>query len=374
MFLNRQYYWLSLIFCLSFCYPQPGDYVRKAKYALEDENAILAVYYFQKAYEASLEDSFFIADKDEVFSKMKLSNDQNHLILVTTGKNESKFIYRDLKKDEEFTDSVAGVIKQIYISVQGSYILFTSQKYQDQNCYLCIYDTLDYKQVYQIENISCKDHSAVSQKGIVLFMQEEKIKFLDLRKIVNANNISYPEIWTSKSPDKPFKKEKAKVFFAFSTDDKPFMSYGIAGRYKLYNLSNHSLKLITKEASLSKIFFIQKNNQPGVLTGGASQQRITFFHPDHYNRVIKKYPLATWKDSSFFKANYYYFIESSRLHVKKNNKITQLPFLAKEVFARSNGSVFFLSAIGTAMQYNGKLPNKLSQTIFDKALDIDESK
>ena len=123
-----------------------------------------------------------------------------------------------------------------------------------------------------------------------------------------------------------------------------------------------------------KSFFIQANSQPGVLTGGASQQRITFFYPNHYNRVFKKYPLATWKDSSFLKKDHYYFIESNRLNLSKNNEVTQLPFLAKEVFVRSDGSALFLSAIGTAMQYNGTLPDKLSQTIFDKALDIDESK
>ena len=375
-------FFLSLVLCIiissvSHCKKNPGDYIRKAREALEDENTSKAVFYFQKAYESSLSDRFFLLSRDTQFSQIEVSNSRRHLVLVQPSDKKSKFVYKVLHRNgdsEEIWENVKGVIKHSHISSNGKYVLFVVSQLivetDEQLCKLIIWKASKNEFIEIIRNLNCENRPAVSSQAEVLFMKKNEIWFWRRSGLPNGKR----ELWVNKTPDKPFKHQKAKAFFSFSAKNSPFMTYGTAGTYKLYALAHHNLQLLTKKSSYYKIFFMPKSPNPGVITGGASQQKFTFFHPRYHNQIIKEYSISVLKDISFVNENEYYFIESERLYQTKEGKSIALPFFAKNIFVNDRGGVFFLSSIGTFLHYEGILPNKLSQNIFTKTLDIEESK
>ncbi len=373
---NIIYYGILFIVCwLYSCNNKPGDYIRKAKKALENENAPKAVFYFQKAYESSLDKSFLLLSKIDRFSKMEVSGDKKHIVLLKSSKNTSKFVYKVFdggNSTQEVWENLEGEVKHSFVSFDGSYVLFTVTSSKKSICKLIIWRASDNKFIKTINNLSCENRAAISSRGLVLFMKGNKIWSLHLS---HSSTMNTPiALWVRQTPDKPFKNQRAKATFSFSSNALPFMTYGIAGTYKLYNLANRSLILLTKRAGYYQIFFTQRESYPGVITGGASQRKFTFFHFNYPNRIIKQYDISTLMGISFVKQNEYYSIESNRLYLTKNGKSTALPFFVKNIFAKENGGAFFLSSIGTPLHYEGIPPNRLSRTIFTKILEIEESK
>ncbi len=380
---RKQFFWrlviLSVVCSVYHCRKKPGDYIRKAREALEREDTSKAAFYFQKGYELSLSDHFFLLSRDAHFSHMEASSNRRHLILVQSSKKKSDFVYKAFHRDgdsEEIWESVEGEIKHSSISSNGKYILFVVSQLvlgaQAQVCKLVIWKVPKNKFIEISPNLNCGDRPAVSSKGEVLFMKKNQVwSWGGGGSSVSSEKIN---LWTSKTPDKPLKNQRVKASFSFSKQGSPFMTYGTAGIYKLYSLANHNLRLITKNASYYKIFFTSQNQNLGVITGGASQQKFTFFHPQYQNKVVKGFKIPVLKDISFVNENEYYSIESNRLHQTKRGEVTALPFFAKNILVDYKGGVFFLSLIGTLLHYQGILPNKLSQNIFTKTLDIEESR
>ena len=373
----QKFFLVFLIFLfLHFCREGPVEHIRKAKKALKNEDTSLAILHFQKAYESSLEDAFFLVPKDDHFSEMEVSGDQKHLLLVSAAKEESEFIYKSFHDNdehyEEISDHLDGEVRHAYISFYGNYVLFVVSLPDKADCTAVIWESQHDRFIKTIPNLSCLDRPAVSSGGVVIFMRKNRIWYLELKGPSGEASGVLP--WVNKVPDKPVQKQPARASFAFAPDGSPFMTYGGAGNYKLYKLANKSLGLLSKQASHYKIFFIQNEAQPGVITGGASQQKLTFLNPDQPNRITKKYDFSAVKDISFVEEDQYYSIRSNRLYLFKSGESIPLPFLAQKIFARKNGDVFFLSSIGTAMRYGKALTNEISRSIFKRILDIEESK
>ena len=373
----QSFFLVFLIFSLlHFCREGPADHIRKAKKALKNEDTSLAISHFQKAYESSLEDALFLVSKDDHFSEMEVSGDQKHLLLVSAAKEESEFIYKKFHDNdesyEEISDHLDGEIQHACISFYGNYVLFVVSLPDKADCTAVIWESQHDRFIKTIPNLSCPDRPAVSSEGVVIFMRGDRIWYLELKGPSGEASGVLP--WVDKVPDKPVPKQPAKASFAFAPDGSPFMTYGGAGTYKLYKLANKSLGLLSKQASHYKIFFIQDTAQPGVITGGASQQKLTFLNPDQPNLITKSYDVSAVKGISFVEEDHYYFIRSNRLYLFKNGESIPLPFLARKVFARKSGNVFFLSSIGTAMRYDKALTSRISRSIFKRLLDIEESK
>ena len=361
---------LALFTIFIYCKPSVVDYIKKAKKALSQEDARLAGFYFQKAYETSLDKSFFILDRQESFSDLEVSYDHHHLAAIRNLDKDSEFFYYDLKNREEIKRDLDGNIKAVDISSRGSYLTFLisfMNKADQEECFIQIWDRKRDRFIKTVKNIFCSSKPATSELGEVLFVQDSQIKIIYLsEEKTNDERISVAKIPKSLVP-----KEASMAWFTFSSEDHPFMTYGIAGSYHLYDLSNRSLKLISKRGSIYKIYFIDAQPYPGIITGGAGKYQINFFRKGRYENVVQRRSMGAWKGIAFIDQNSFYFIESDRLHSHRNRE-EALFFLAQEVFVGPKGEAVFLSPLGTPMIFDGPAINKLSQTIFNKTLDLNE--
>ena len=349
----------------------------RPKKALKNEDTSLAALYFQKAYESSLEKIFFLFSKDDHFSEMEGSGDQKHLVLVKNLRSSSEIVYKKFHDSndpyEEISSHLDGEIKNTYVSFYGRYVLFVVSSAGKDDCDLILWEIKRDQLTKVLSHLSCLDRPAISRDGTIIFMRGNRIWYVEWDS--SSQEVSKARLWVNKTPDKPFPRQQAKASFAFSPDRSPFMTYGMAGTYKLYKLADQSFRLLTREASHYKIFFIPRGINPGVIIGGASQQQLIFFNSNEPYRVIKKYNVSNLEDISFVKEDRYYLVQSNRVYLSKRGESTPLPFLARKVFAQKNGGAFFLSSIGTPMRYDeGSSTNRLSKSIFKRALDIEESK
>ncbi len=354
------------------CKPGPEEYILKAKEALNDQNPLLAIKYFHEAYEISLDKKFFLTDREKKFSNLYLSQNKKHLILLQNLNNSSSFIYRDLSKQnkKEIEEDIDAKTIHLNVSPKGTYILFVLRSDQKGKCDLNIWEVSKRDFIDPKIRVDCIDQPAISDEGYVLYKERKHIMFLDIKK-----SLLKPEMWTSRTPDIIYKKQTAKASFYFSPKNRPFLTFGKAGLYKLYDLSNRGLKLINKNLARGKIYFKKNMDHSGAIIGGAGKYSLSFFDPNFVGRVIKSYKLGIWKDISFINEGHYFFIQSGRIHEHNDeftNKTRELPFFAKNIFADEKGNLFFLSILGTPMRYKGETISQLNMKIFDKIIDLQE--
>ena len=234
------------------CKPGPEKYILKAKEALNEQNPFLAIKYFHEAYEISLDKKFFLTDREEKFSNLYLSQNKKHLILLQNSDDSSSFIYRELSKQdkEEIEEDIDAKTIYLNVSPEGRYILFVLGSDQKGKCDLNIWEVSKRDFIDPKIRVDCIDQPAISDEGYLLYKEKEHTMFLDIKK-----SLLKPEMWTPKTPDIIYKKQTVKASFYFSPKNRPFLTFGNAGLYKLYDLSNRSLKLINKNLSRGKNIF-----------------------------------------------------------------------------------------------------------------------
>ena len=360
-----------LLFLIS-CAPSVTDLVRKAKEALSDEDAYLAEYYFQRAYESSLDESLFIIDRRENFSDLLVSHDRYHLVATRNLDEGSEFFYYDFKTKEGTYKSLEGQLRIADISSRGSYLTFLTfsmkKNVQKKTCSFEIWNQPKDEFLRKIEGVSCASRPATSETGEILFVQDGQIKMLQIRQ----GQIKNEYVPIAKLPKSPVSGELSQAWFTFSFEGHPFMTYGIAGSYHLYGLSKKQLRLISKRGSSYKIFFIGTQSNPGIITGGAGKYKINFFSRTRYENILYKRSIGTWKDIAFIDKNQFYYIKSDRLYSRRDQKEKALLFLAEKIFIGPGEEAVFLSSLGTPMFFDNPTISRLSRTIFDKVLDINE--
>ncbi len=351
--------------------PSTTSYLRKAKNALNKEDQISASINFQKAYKTSLDKSFFLADRDILFSHLLMSYNKKVLAAITA-KSSSLYFFHLLENEKNILPLEIGKVKHINISPSGNYILLTSQHKDKPFCSLFIAHLFTQEKFLHENIIDCDTIPAISNAGDIVFTQNNQISILkDLQDIEQKKQISSHKL------QKVYKHIPAKFHFTYTFKNQLFLLYGNAGHYLLYHFNNNgTYNLMSKSVATPKIFFIGKSDTPHVITGGASQYNLIFFASQYGKEYKKVAKLPSMHNITFMNKQIYYFILRKRIFkfdkANKSNPVS-LPFLAKELFVGVDQTLYFLSAMGSIMRYQGKMPNSLSMHIFKQVLNFEAS-
>ncbi|MDH5720530.1 MAG: hypothetical protein OEZ13_07885 [Spirochaetia bacterium] len=380
--------WLLLNFSLFFfCSPSTEDYILKAKTELAKENSINAFRYFQKAYESSLPDEYFLLDRDRSFSTFALSAKREHAIFLEEKENKkgkiNQFEIIDFVNDERFGAEIKGEVYSLSLSPSGKYAVFLTDPDANKNlmlkstveneneddekkCAILIWDIAK-EEYHPIENLplNCREKPAVSDFGLILFVQDEKIMAYDIKKN------PYVRQYIENSLDKTLNDITNLGSVFYSASNTPYLLYGNFGTYTLYSIKDKNIQKITDKASFNKVYFLVSEEHIGVFTGGASEHKIDFFSNDSKNSLYQ-IETQSWKDAAFISPEHYYFLKKNRLVEAKNAGIAEIPFWATKIYAGKSTEIYFLSSLGTAMKYAGKKPPPDSVVIFKTANELDE--
>ena len=368
-----QYLFLLLLLITS-CKPDPATYMEKAKNSLNQENTLEAIMYFEKAYETSLEEHFFIhKNREQEYSFLSLSENKKVLLLVD--KEKDRFIITDTESKDIISKNkfikITGAILSISLSPAGLYATFVVQpNINKEECFIHIYDLTQTKFHDKTPPTYCDDRVGILDSGILLYRQAESIFFIDIKQNTE------PALWTNRQLEKRLKNFLEKANIVIAHNNIPYITYGEGGIYTLYNLSNKSLLKLSVHLATGEIFFKPNSIIPGVLIGGSGLYQIAFYNPNFLERVVERYAVGIWRNIAFVSNTVFYYMSSSRIYkyditLKKEQS---LPFLAKDIATNTNGDLFFLSLIGTGMCYRSEVLNSLSLKIFNKTLDLNLGK
>ncbi len=367
----RRLAWLLLLFAVSFCGPKPEDYLQQAREALKAENSELALLHYQKAYETSLDDDFFVYDRDDSFYLLTVSTDLDWLLLIRKLKEENKkpryFLHvKHISEDDDYEEELQNRVDQVKISPAGKYVLLT-RRLADE-CELTVWNTSDEQLKKLPLTSSCENEPAISDKGQLLYMKKGKVGSYD---VANQKD-TYP--YLKRFPDKPLSKLPAWAYFYFSPQNIPYLTYGVGGTYKFYNLADQKLKLLSRLPSYYKLFFFAGSEHPGMIVGGAGNRKFVIHDGNTYNKVLNSFKIKKWLEAAFVNKERYFYMGGSKVISFADKKSKELPFWARQIHVDKAQNLYFLSPLGTALVYRGKSPNPKSLAIFDAGWDLYESK
>ena len=383
---------LSLII-FSFCSPSTDDYILQAKNELSKENSLNAFRLFQRAYESSLPDDFFVFDRERSFSRLEFSAKKEHAVFLEedeTDENKkiklNRFEFIDFPDDEIVTGEIKGEVYSVSLSPSGKFVIFLSEPEANKNlllkstnetednekpkgnCAVFIWET-GKRKFHPIESVllNCREKPGVSDDGKILFVQDEKVMVYDLKQN------PYSRLYIESQLEKIVKEVPNLGHFFFSVSNEPYLLYGNYGTYSLYSLKNRELKKITAKASSNKLYFMLTKENPGVFTGGASEHKVEFFDFNSENSIMHSFDVQGWKDASFISNEHFYFLRRNKLGESKNALESELPFWGTHIFSDKHGAIYFLSSLGTAMKLSAKKIPQKSLVIFETARKLDEA-
>ena len=174
-------------------------------------------------------------------------------------------------------------------------------------------------------------------------------------------------------PEKSAKKFPAYAHFYSAPDNKVWMIYGAAGSYRLYQLGEKQPKLVSKDIASSKLYLVSESKIAGVFVGGAGAQQFVTLNPKD-SQIGRRMKAKVWGDAAFINDRQYYYIEDGLLSYKNGGTETELPFWAEQIAIGTKDELLFLSSTGSAMRYTQKSPPAESLKIYNKAVEIDDSK
>ena len=349
-------------FILLSCSPGPSWYIRLAKGALADEDKYKAAFYFQRAYEVSLDDSFFLSSDDE-FSDIQISHNKKTLVLIP--KENNSFSYLDVENNDwDEIDVSSSTIKHFSVSPSGNYVVFVLQN-DNGECYFEVVDLERDNSKFYEEKIDCANNTVISDNGIILYVKDAKIMFVRA-----FDSLAKSSPWLKSSFPPIYKNQEPYFRLHYSPNNIPFLVYGNAGHFYLYNIQKSRRRLLSKQVSSDHIFFKSNADTLWVITGGAGRYYLTQFSDQGRKISSKKVglikKLAFSKDSSYFFTDLYCVYHYNPI---EKPVVKPLPFLAKNISFGHN-TLYILSDTGVVMQYKGELPGDISLKIFDKAIRL----
>lgn len=367
------FFLLSSVLCLlsSACGPTPEKFIEKSRTALLHENYDTALLYMKNAYELSLPKEFFLTERDYSYAFLRASFDGKKVLLVENKLEKNAFDSVDVFKldrvaEKKITNSLKGKIRDVNYSPDGAYAVFLQQKKpEDRDCLVWIWDTLANK-MSEVGITFCVTKPAVKNDGSVWYLRKDQIHTFDSK---TGKDTLFNR---GRKPEKSAKKFPAYAFFYAAPDNKVWMIYGAAGSYRLYQLGD-KLKLISKEIAVNKLYLLSQSHIPGVFIGGAGAQQFITLDPKS-GKVTKRMKAKTWTDAAFINEKSYYYIEDGVLAFRDERGETELPFWAEQLAIGIEKELLFLSSTGTALRYTHKEPPPKSLQIYNKAVEIDDSK
>ncbi len=409
---------LVAVFLLSACREDPRKILLKGNEMLKQENAAWALRYYQRAFEYSLDKGFLLSHIKDYYSTFSLSASGKWALAVqkdvdmdkvlATGKvaeekklsvANSKFIVFDILENSRKTIPYDLPFERADISPNGNYLLI-KYKNKDNTCGLWPVDVVEEDILEPMGfPVHCSNTEAISDDGFIYYYVHPHIGRYSVKEKTNV----YPYI----KKKFPFiiKKTYGKSALGVSPGQKVFFIYGLAGKYSIYEIlqkekeKDPSLELISSAVTYPKIIFMQNEDYPGVLTGGADSYQFIFYKTGKEKKSAYSYPANYWEEVAFYNGENFATIEENLmfyydLNQKKNQKTKmsldaryspgfgmltgldeegkiQLEFWAKNVQIDYNGNIYFRTPNGVIIRWNQSPLAELSRKIYKMSTEID---
>jgi len=356
---------------ISGCGPTPEKFIEKAQSALAKENYDAALLYMKNAYELSLPKEFFITKRDQSFAFLRASLDGQRVLLVEKKSPQKLFdntraVVIDRAKDTQAKQSLPGKIRDVNFSPEGTFAVFLQQPNESlKDCKVLLWNVVGDKLI-DVGQTHCVTKPAVKNDGTVWYMRNDQIHVFDLK---SEKDGLYNK---GRKPEKSAKKFPAYARFYASPDNKVWMIYGAAGSYRLYQLGDKP-KLVSKEIASHRLYLISEAKNVGVFIGGAGAQQFVTLNPKD-SQIGRRMKAKVWTDAAFMNDKQYYYIEDGILAYRNGKDETELPFWADQLAIGTKDELLFLSSTGSAMRYAQKPPPAESLRIYNKAVEIDDTK
>ncbi|HRP69281.1 MAG TPA: hypothetical protein PLY93_07095 [Turneriella sp.] len=365
-------YFIALAVFITACGPSPEKFIEKAQQALAKEDYDAALLFMKNAYEISLPKEFFITDRKLSFSFLQTSHDGKRVLLVEkkltkNAYDPTKVFVIDREKEEEKKCVIHGKIRDINFSPDGTAAVFLQQADEkSKDCTIWLWQiTLD--KTHEVGLTHCVTKPAVKNDGTVWYLR------LDQIHVFNPTTTKDTLFNQGRKPEKSAKKFPAYAYFYAAPDDKVWMIYGAAGSYRLYQINTKTLKLVSKDIASNKLYLVAEDKIAGVFIGGAGNHEFVTLNPKN-SQISRRMKAKVWTDAAFVNKREYYYIEDGVLAHRKGDKETELPFWAEQIAIGAANELLFLSSTGSAMHYANTMPPTESIKIYNKAVEIDDSK
>lgn len=353
------------------CGPTPEKFIEKSQAALAREDYEAALLYMKNAYELSLPKDFFITKRDLSFSHLRASHDGQKILLVErkTPKKifePKKVIVIDRARDKQQKATVNGKVRDVNFAPDGSHAVFLQQISETAKDCKVILLQVEKENVSDIGTTHCITKPAVKNDGTVWYLKSDQIHVF--------NPATGKDTLFNKGvrPEKSAKKFPAHAFFYSAPDNKVWMIYGAAGSYRLYQLGE-KLKLVSKDIASNRLYLVAESKIAGVFVGGAGAQQFVTLNPKD-SKIGRRMKAKVWGDAVFVNDRQFYYIEDGVLAYKNGKEETELPFWAEQLAVGVKDELLFLSSTGSALRYSHKMPPAESLRIYNKAVEIDDSK
>jgi hypothetical protein len=363
----------ALFVAVSFiaCGPTPEKFIEKSQAALAREDYDAALLYMKNAYELSLPKEFFVTTRDLSFSHLRASHDGQRILLVE--KKSPKKAYENMRiymidreKGSQQKNSMQGKIRDVNFSPDGLQAVFLQQPTESvKDCKIWLWQISANKMI-EAGASHCVTKPAAKNDGTVWYMKNDQIHTFDSK--TGKDSLFNRGL----KPEKSARKFPAYAYFYAAPDNKVWMIYGAAGSYRLYQLSDKT-KLVSKDIAASRLYLVAESRIPGVFVGGAGAQQFVTLNPKD-SQIGRRMKAKVWGDAAFVNERQYYYIEDGVLAYRDGSKEVELPFWAEQLAVGVKDELLFLSSTGSAMRYVQKMPPAESLKIYNKAVEIDDSK
>ncbi len=353
------------------CGPTPEKFIEKSQAALAREDYDSALLYMKNAYELSLPKDFFLSTRDLSFSHLRASYDGQRVLLVEKKipkkAYENTRIYAiDRQKGTQQKNAMRGKIRDVNFSPDGLQAVFLQQPTESlKDCKIWLWQIAADKMI-EAGATHCVTKPAAKNDGTVWYLKQDQIHVFD------SKTGKHSLFNRGLKPEKSARKFPAYAHFYAAPENKLWMIYGAAGSYRLYQLSE-KMKLVSKDIAASRLYLVSETRIPGVFVGGAGAQQFVTLNPKD-SQIGKRMKAKVWGDAAFVNDRQYYYIEDGVLAFRDGAKETELPFWAEQLAIGVKDELLFLSSTGSAMRYQQKMPPAESLKIYNKAVEIDDSK
>lgn len=353
------------------CGPTPEKFIEKSQGALAREDYDAALLYMKNAYELALPKDFFITKRDQSFSFLRASHDGQKILLVEKkipkkAFENTKVLVIDRKRDSVEKRTLAGKIRDVNFSPAGTQAVFLQQTGDSvKECKIWLWQ-VEKDKLTEVATTHCVTKPAVKNDGSVWYLKADQVHAYD--PVAGKDNLFNRGL----KPEKSAKKFPAYAHFYAAPDDKVWMIYGAAGSYRLYQLGAKQ-KLVSKDIASNRLYLVSENRIAGVFVGGAGAQEFVTLNPKD-SQIGRRMKAKVWGDAAFVSDKQFYYIEDGVLAHKNGANETELPFWAEQLAIGEKDELLFLSSTGSAMRYNHKMPPAEALKIYNKAVEIDDSK
>jgi hypothetical protein len=363
---------LTILALLIACGPTPEKFIEKSQAALAKEDYDSALLFMKNAYELSLPKEFFITKRELSFSFLRTSHDGQKVLLIE--KKLAKKAFESTKavvinriKDKQEKVNIAGKIRDVNFAPDGNFAVILQQPSEQlKECKIWLWQ-VEQGKLGEIGTSHCVTKPAVKSDGTVWYLKNDQIH---VYSPVTGKDTLFNK---GAKPEKSAKKFPAYAHFYSAPDNKVWMIYGAAGSYRLYQLGEKQPKLVSKDIASNKLYLVSETKIAGVFIGGAGNQQFVTLNPKD-SQIGRRMPAKVWGDAAFINDRQFYYIEDGVLGFRSGGKDTELPFWAEQIAIGVKDELLFLSSTGSAMRYTHKSPPPESLKIYNKAIEIDDSK